>query len=126
MKGINSLLLNQIMCLAVSGKSPMAILGQKADSPLGNARDWNGVSKDLGIPDLWTIIIGGGIALAIIVIMVHLIKLLIVNYPKTVMQTKTKVVQAFFVIVALSSLAFLFDIVLKVTQNSLGMTIGTG
>ncbi len=120
MKGFKSLLVNQIIC----AKTPLEILGQKVDSAAGDANHWNNVSARLGIPDLWTIIVGGGIVLAIIVVLVQLIKLLVVNYPKTVTQTKQKIVQAFFVVAALSSLAFLFDVVLKVVQNSLGMTFG--
>ncbi len=120
MKELNALLLNQIIC----AKAPLEILGQKVDSAAGDSAHWNNVSASLGIPDLWNILIGAGVLLAIIVILVQLIKLLVVNYPKTVTQTKQKVVQAFFVVAVLASLAFVFDIVLKVTQNALGMTFG--
>ena len=79
------------------------------------------VAEPLGIPQLISIAVGFGAILALIVIIWHLTKLLVVNYPKTVTQTKQKVVHAFFVIATLCALGLIFDTVLEVVQKAIGM-----
>lgn len=48
---------------------------------------------------------------AIIVILCGIIVLVVVNYPKTVSQTKTKLVHSILVVGAVAALPFLFDVV---------------
>ncbi len=104
--------------------SPMGILGQKLDETAG-AGYYERVSDTMGIPQLWQIILGGGIVLALIVMLVALVKLLIVNYPKTVMQTKQKIAHGLAVVIILVMLASLFDTILSITQSAAGVN-GTG
>ena len=116
-------LLNRMMIIGAETTNPMAILGKKIDASQGSTMSFkNKVSVPLGVPELWWIVIGTGVLLAVLVIIIALIKLLVVNYPKTVNQVKQKVVHAFFVVIALSSLAFIFDQILKLVQAALGMT----
>ena len=120
MNGKVSSLLNMVMCAAT--QTPFGVLNRSvhnADSKV--AYFYRDVADPLGLPQLLGIMIGFGAILAIIVIAVHLTKLLIVNYPKTVTQTKQKVVHAFFVIIALCSLGLVFDTVLEVVQKAIGL-----
>jgi hypothetical protein len=89
-----------------------------ADTPFEILGTWdntttNGSVKsfmdELGFRELSYTLNVLGIWSAIIVILCALIVLLVVNYPKTVSQTKTKIVHVILTTAAIASLPFLFD-----------------
>ena len=57
----------------------------------------------------------------IFVIFVSFIILVVVNYPKTVSQTKTKIVHALLIVAAIGALPFLFDVALSLIKESVGI-----
>lgn len=89
-------------------ETPFEILGEW---DYGRHSGTNDFMTSLGFRELGYTLDVLGIWSAIIVILCAFIVLVVVNYPKTVSQTKTKIVHAVLVIAAIASLPFLFDVV---------------
>ena len=103
---------------AETSPTPFEILG-KRDNTYGNLYNFR---QRVGLVQLEKSIEVFGIFLAVVVILGAIVTLLVVNYPKTVSQTKTKIVHAFMVIALIGSLAFILDIVLTVIWSVFGLT----
>ncbi len=97
-------------------KSPFEILSKKPSMFTGS--DFN---NSLGIAQVGYILEMFGLIMAIVSVLTALITLLFVNYPKTVMQTKQKVVHSCFVIAAIGALPYVMDVLLTIISGSLGL-----
>ena len=92
----------------MSGKSPFEILGQGVnleDESLGR------FTKGLGIPYLAYTLEAVGIMSAIVIILLSMFSLLVVNYPKTVAQTKQRIAQAVISVLFIAILPLALDVV---------------
>lgn len=65
----------------------------------------------LYIPSLIKILDYVGIMGSVIIIISSLIMLLVVNYPKTVAQTKQRIAQSFFSVIVIGLLPLIFDVI---------------
>ncbi len=99
---------------------PMNILGDAADSSLAKGGTTSFVNKT-GLGQLGAVVTTGFTIAAVITILGALITLLVVNYPKTVAQTKTKVAHSFFVIILLDGLILIMNAIVYVIEYGLGM-----
>ena len=93
---------------------PMQILGKKANYKEGSPVE-TFVSKT-GISTLGQIFTTGFAIAAVVTIVGALITLLVVNYPKTVAQTKTKVVHSFLVLVILDGLVLIMNAIVGLVE----------
>ena len=98
---------------AINDQDPMAILA----APISEAVSTTFV-KGMGLPQLLYIVRLFGIMSAVIVIVVSLLTLAVVNYPKTLMQTKTRIVTAALTIVIISLILIFADITLSILYDS--------
>ena len=73
----------------------------------------NKFMKDLGIPQLAAVLEGIGYMSAVIVILLAMIMLLVVNYPKTVAQTKTKIAHAVLAALFIAILPLFMDVIYR-------------
>ncbi len=78
-----------------------------------------GLFDNLGFGRLMNILNYGGLIAAVVIIICSLIMLTVVNYPKTVAQTKQKVVHALFVIIIIAAAPYLADVILGVIYDTL-------
>ena len=92
----------------VLSATPFEILGEW---DTGSHSGTNDFMTALGFRELAYTMDVLGIWSAIFVILCALIVLIVVNYPKTVSQTKTKIVHAVLIVAAIGALPFLFDVV---------------
>lgn len=92
--------------------SPMEILGDP--STIGDA---NTFIKRTGITALGQVLNMAGILSAAIVILAALGMLLIVNYPKTVAQTKEKIANALMVVAFIASFPLIADAIYSVVTG---------
>lgn len=103
MKGIG------ILYGTVASSTPFEILGEwDATTTNTSAKAF---METLGFRELAYTLNWLGIWSAIIVILIAMLVLLVVNYPKTVSQTKTKIVHALITTACIAALPFLFDVV---------------
>ena len=100
--------------LYTTSETPFSILKQS----------WRGATEKtqtiniLGLPQLAYVLDIAGMIGAVIVIISSLLTLVLVNYPKTVAQTKTKIVHALLVVALIGALPFLADVVYTVIYNA--------
>lgn len=92
---------------------PLSILSQ----PIGSAVSTAFV-KGLGLPELMHTVRVFGMMSAVIVIVCSLLSLAVVNYPKTLMQTKTRIVSAVMVVIIISLILMFADITLSILYDS--------
>ena len=104
--------------ILLSLPSPFDILNEK------NSGDAVEFTRGLGLPQLANIIQVTGVICAVIMIFCAFIMLLVVNYPKTVSQTKTKIVHACFVVIIIASMPYIADLFLTVITGALGINFG--
>ena len=110
---INKLFLTGLL----DGITPFSILSEKAKKM--EARN---VIRALGITQLGYILRMSGVIVGLLVIFWSLITLMIVNYPKTVMQTKTIILQATIVIVIIMLLPEVMDAIHNLITSVAGIT----
>ena len=67
--------------------------------------------QTLGLHALIWILDYAGILGSVIIIISSLIMLLVVNYPKTVAQTKQRIAQSFLTVVVIALLPLIFDVI---------------
>ena len=110
----------------VLAETPFEILGKWDYGITQNADgSWSTATRDfmttLGFRELAYVLNVLGIWSAIFVIFCGMIVLVVVNYPKTVSQVKTKIVQAILIVASIGALPFMFDVLGGlVTQFVLG------
>ena len=67
----------------------------------------------LGIPNLATVLRAIGYMSSVIVILLAMLMLLVVNYPKTVAQTKTKIAHAVLAALFIAILPLFMDVIYR-------------
>ena len=92
----------------LANETPFEIL---SEWDYGRNSGTNDFMTSLGFRELGYTLDVLGIWSAIIVILCSFIILVVVNYPKTVSQTKTKIMHAILIVAAIAALPFLFDVV---------------
>lgn len=96
-----------------NAREPMTILSQ----PVGAAISKSFV-QGLGLPQLLHIVRLFGVMSAVIVIVSSLLMLAVVNYPKTLMQTKTKIVSALMAVLIICLILIFADITLSILSDA--------
>ena len=95
-------------------KSPMEILSSKMPGSWDTDTSAEGkLINAMGVKTLAFIINLFGIMSAIVIIVASFVALLVVNYPKTVAQTKQRIVHVLFTVVIMASLPLILDCILS-------------
>ena len=95
--------------MALLSHTPFEILGDR-----GGTSDASSFVRRTGIPALGQVLNIAGILSAAIIILASLGVLLVVNYPKTVAQTKEKIVNALMVVAFIAAFPLIADAIYSV------------
>ena len=95
------------------GTSPMKILSEPLDEAV--SREFY---AGTGLMNLLYTVRVFGVLSAVIVIVISLLTLAVINYPKTLMQTKTRIVTALMVIVVMSLILIFADMTLSILYDN--------
>ena len=93
-------------------KPPFEILGERTHNYVGEG-SFNKFMTDLGLPNLASVLRAIGYMSAVIVILLAMLMLLIVNYPKTVAQTKTKIAHCILAALFIAILPLFMDVIYR-------------
>ncbi len=100
------------------GDSPMAILDKDMPGLVTTGEQFN-IINAMGINSLAYIMNMVGLLSAATIIVASLVALLVVNYPKTVAQTKQRIVHVLFTVILMAAQPLLMDVVLSILLTSL-------
>lgn len=100
-------------------KPPMEILGDSSGMPGAGAGPESNLIMAMGLSTLAYIINLFGIMSAVTIIVASLVTLLVVNYPKTVAQTKQKIVHVLFSVILMASLPLIMDCILSLLVSAI-------
>lgn len=89
------------------GKTPFDILGE----PVNRTSDMGRFMNSLGMQPLAFTLEAIGMICAVVVILLSMLMLLVVNYPKTVAQTKQKIAQAILTVIFIAILPLFMDVI---------------
>lgn len=88
-------------------RTPFDILGE----PVNRTRDMGRFMNSLGIQSLAFTLETIGLICAVVVILMSMLMLLVVNYPKTVAQTKQRIAQALISVIFIAILPLFMDVI---------------
>ena len=99
--------------LAIAAAKPFEILGDE-----DKLVDASSFVRQTGIPALGEVLNVVGVLSAMIIILVSIAMLLVANYPKTVAQTKEKIVNALMTVAFIAAFPLVADVIYSVIVGS--------